>query len=90
MSEELRLEDLARARHELELEVRSGLELVMAAKQRYTTGLHWCHRSFARHHPDQAAAMEPALFLYSNPPGDAGAVLALARGLGTWLLAAAG
>lgn len=70
--------------------IRSGFELVMAAEQRYTTSLYWCHRSFARHHPDQAAAMERALSLYLNPSADAGAVLALAHGLGTWLLAAAG
>lgn len=70
--------------------IRAGFELVMAAEQRYTTSLYWCQRSFARHHPDQAAAMERALFLYLNPSGDAGVVLALARDLGAWLLAAAG
>lgn len=70
--------------------IRAGFELVMAAEQRYTTGLSWCQRSFARHHPDQAAAMERALFLYPNPSRDTGAVLALARDLGAWLLAAAG
>lgn len=69
--------------------IRSGFELVMAAEQRYTTSLYWCYRSFARHYPDPAAAMERALFLYLNPSADAGAVLALAlaRELGTWLLA---
>lgn len=65
--------------------VRAGFELVMEAEGGWTRDLYPCWQAFARHHPEQGAALYGALELAVDPTGDLDRMRGVLTGIGRWV-----
>jgi len=66
--------------------LRTGFELVMEREQKFTTDLYPCWKSFAKYYPEWAGEMEKVLLYFLEPPKKKSDLVALAEGLGVFLI----